>query len=148
MFAMFVDMKEILLVEDNPSDAKLTQIALKECKLPNSIVHLEDGVDALNYIFGKEKYSNRNVAETPVVILLDLKMPRVDGIEVLEKLKSDERTKHIPVTVFTSSQEHPDVEKCYALGVNSYVVKPVDFDEFCKVVKDLGQYWGGVNLPQ
>src|SRR4051794_16505008 len=131
---MVVEMKDILLVEDNPADATLTKRALRDCNLVNPVVHAEDGVEALDYIFCRGKYASRRISETPVIILLDLKMPKIDGIEVLEKIKSDERTKHIPVTVFTSSAESPDVQRCYALGVNSYVVKPLDFDSFRKVV--------------
>jgi two-component system response regulator len=140
-------MRDILLVEDNPADAQLTKLALKQCNLANKIVHVEDGEKALDYIFCKGDFASRSMEEAPILILLDLKMPKVDGIEVIEKIKGNERTKHIPITVFTSSAEHPDVQKCYALGVNSYVVKPLNFDSFNKVVLDVGLYWGVVNLP-
>lgn len=137
---MGAETQEILLIEDSPSDARLTIMALKEGKILNKIVHLKDGEEALNYIFSKEQYANRTMVN-PILILLDLKMPKVDGIEVLRKIKADERTKSIPVVVFSSSQEGPDVKECYALGVNSYIVKPMEFDEFSKVVTDLGLYW-------
>jgi len=139
--------EDILLVEDNPADAKLTLIGLKECHLSNRILHVEDGVEALDYIFCKGKYADRNITDLPVLVLLDLKMPKINGIEVLEKIRADERTKMIPVTVFTSSQEDPDVKRCYELGVNSYVVKPLDFDSFNKVISEVGLYWAVVNLP-
>lgn len=132
--------QEILLVEDSPSDAKLTIMALKEGKITNKIVHLKDGDEALNFMFCQGPYASRTMVN-PILILLDLKMPKVDGIEVLRKIKADPRTKTIPVVVFSSSQENPDIKECYALGVNSYIVKPLDFDEFSKVVKDLGLYW-------
>jgi two-component system response regulator len=142
------EIKTILLVEDNPADARLTTLALKESNIINAIHHVEDGEKALDYIFCRGEYLERNVNDSPVLILLDLKMPKVNGIEVLEKIKSDDRTKYIPVTVFTSSQEDPDVKKCYALGVNSYIVKPLDFDSFNKVIADVGLYWALLNhLP-
>src|ERR1700733_9508143 len=104
---MMAHIQDILLVEDNPADAKLTMIGLKECHLSNRVLHVEDGVEALDFIFCRGKFADRNIADLPVLILLDLKMPKVDGIEVLEKIRADERTKTIPVTVFTSSQEGP-----------------------------------------
>lgn len=140
--------QEILLVEDSPSDAKLTMMAMKEGNITNKIVHLKDGEEALNYIFSEGPYADRPMVN-PILILLDLKMPKVNGIEVLRKIKADERTKTIPVVVFSSSQEDPDVKECYALGVNSYIVKPMEFDEFSKVVTDLGLYWSLLNhVPQ
>lgn len=139
----------ILLVEDNPSDARLTIMALEERKLANKIVHVKDGQEALDYIFAQGTFSNRIMEDFPSVILLDLKMPKVSGIEVLQKIKSDERTKRIPVVVFSSSQEDPDVQACYNLGVNSYIVKPLDFDTFMKVVSEMGLYWMLINhLPE
>lgn len=132
---------EILLVEDNPSDAEMTIRALKKNNLANKIVHLGDGEEALDFIFGKGKFEGRNISNKPKVILLDLKMPKVDGIEVLRILKSDERTKVIPVVVLTSSKEDPDVLTCYNLGANSYIVKPVGFDSFIHAVSELGVYW-------
>lgn len=132
---------EILLVEDNMSDAELTIRALKKNNIVNNLIHLRDGVEAINYIFCKGKYSDRDINDIPKVILLDLKMPKINGIEVLEKIKSDERTKKIPIVILTSSREDPDIRDCYQLGVNSYIVKPVEFDDFLKAVSDLGLYW-------
>lgn len=133
---------EILLVEDNMSDAELTIRALKKNHLVNKLVHLKDGAEALDFIFGKDgDKEHLSTGRTPKVILLDLKMPKVDGIEVLRRIKSDERTKTIPVVVLTSSKEDPDIKTCYALGVNSYIVKPVEFEQFIKAVSELGLYW-------
>jgi two-component system response regulator len=132
---------EILLVEDNPQDAEMTLRALKKNKLANNIVHLKDGEEALDFLFGRGVYSGRNINNKPKLILLDLKMPKVDGIEVLEKIKSDENLKIIPVVMLTSSKEDPDIKRCYKLGSNSYIVKPVDFNDFIKVVAELGLYW-------
>jgi CheY-like chemotaxis protein len=126
---------EILLVEDNAADAKLTTIALQDANVSNKIVLLRDGKEALEYIFSKIDTS------IPKVIFLDLKMPKVNGNEVLAKLKQDARTRKIPVVMFTSSQEPRDIKECFDLGANSYVVKPVDYDDFSKVVKSMGQYW-------
>ena len=126
---------EILLVEDNAADAKLTTIALQEANVSNKIVLLRDGNEALEYIFGSIE------DRVPKVIFLDLKMPKVNGNEVLAKLKQDERTRKIPVVMFTSSQEPRDIKECFDLGANSYLVKPVDYDDFSKVVKSMGQYW-------
>jgi two-component system response regulator len=136
---------EILLVEDNMDDANLTIRALKKYNLVNKIQHAKDGAEALDFIFGQGIYLDRNVQTKPKMILLDLKMPKVNGIEVLRKLKSDERTKTIPVIVLTSSKEDPDIKTCYELGVNSYIVKPVDFDSFLKTVSDIGVYWMMMN---
>jgi two-component system response regulator len=136
---------EILLVEDNDNDAEMTIRALKKNNLANSLLHLSDGSEAIDYIFALGEYSNRHVEDTPRVIVLDLKMPKVGGMEVLKKLKSDERTQDIPVVVLTSSKEDPDIKKCYALGVNSYVVKPVEFEDFYKAISALGLYWMIVN---
>lgn len=132
---------EILLVEDNPSDAEMTIRALRKNNIANKVVHLKDGAEALDYIFGTGQYSGRNIANKPKVILLDLKMPKVDGIEVLRKVKSEDDTKTIPVVVLTSSKEDPDVRTCYDLGVNSYIVKPVGFENFSKAITELGLYW-------
>jgi two-component system, response regulator len=142
---MTVDVREILLVEDNMADARMTIMALEERKIANKIVHVKDGAEALDFIFARGQYESRKDKDLPVLILLDLKMPKVNGIEVLEAIKNDDRTRKIPVTVFTSSQEDPDVKRCYHLGVNSYVVKPLDFDSFNKVVQDIGLYWLVVN---
>ena len=133
---------EILLVEDNLNDAELTIRALRKHNMANNILHLKDGADALDFLFGTGEFQHRDtVNNKPKVILLDLKMPKVNGLEVLEKIKSEELTSTIPVVILTSSKEHPDVEKCYALGANSYIVKPVEFDSFLKAVSDLGFYW-------
>lgn len=136
---------EILLAEDNPDDAELTIRALKKHNLANRLVWVKDGAEALDFIFSTGRYADRPLSSVPKVILLDLKMPKVDGIEVLRKLKADERTSHIPVVVLTSSTESRDIDACYKLGVNSFVSKPVVFDEFIKTVSDLGFYWLLVN---
>lgn len=138
---------EILIIEDNINDAELTIRSLRKSNITNSIIHLKDGAEGLDFLFGKGQYESRNINQKPRVILLDLKMPKVDGIEVLEKIKTSELTRRIPVVVLTSSKEHPDVERCYQLGVNSYIVKPVDFNNFRKVVSDLGFYWMLLNQP-
>lgn len=138
---------EILLVEDNPYDAELALNALQKRHLANSIHHVEDGAQALDFVFARGKYSHRQIENGPKIILLDLKMPKVNGIEVLRQVKSDERTRKIPVVVLTSSKEDPDITTCYQLGVNSYIVKPVDFDNFFKAVEDLGLYWLLLNQP-
>jgi two-component system response regulator len=138
---------EILLIEDNVNDAELAMRALRKNNVAQHIVHLKDGAAALDFLFGKGKYKGRNLNNKPKVILLDLKMPKVSGLEVLEKITSNEQTKKIPVVVLTSSKEHPDVEKAYLLGANSYIVKPVDFDSFRKVVNELGIYWLQLNQP-
>lgn len=132
---------EILLVEDNPYDAELTLRALKEKGLANKLITFPDGVEALDFLFGHGKFAGRNLALRPKVIFLDLKLPRINGLEVLEKIRADERTKTIPVVILTSSQEESDIVKSYNLGVNSYMVKPVDFDKFIQVVEELGLYW-------
>ncbi len=139
---------EILLVEDNSSDAELAIRALKKNNIANKIVLVTDGEEALDFIFARRAYSERNVNNHPKVILLDLKLPKVDGLEVLKAIKSDERTKIIPVVVLTSSKEEEDMIKSYKLGVNSYITKPVDFDKFTESVRDLGLYWMLLNqLP-
>lgn len=136
---------EILIVEDNPDDAELTIRALKKQKLINNLIHLTDGAQALDFIFGTGEYSGRDISNLPKVILLDLKMPKVNGMEVLEKVKSDPRTKMIPVVILTSSAEDPDIKRSYELGANSYIVKPVEFNNFSKTVNELGMYWMVVN---
>lgn len=138
---------EILLVEDNPRDAELTIRALKKRNLANSLYHVEDGVEALDFLFARGKYSGRDIQDTPKVVLLDLKLPRIDGLEVLTAIKADERTQAIPVVVVTSSAEHPDVLKAYELGANSYVIKPVQFDAFMEAMVKVGIYWLMVNHP-
>jgi two-component system response regulator len=132
---------EIVLVEDNGSDAELTIRALKKKNLANNLIHLKNGAEALDFIFARGTYAGRDPYKVPKVMLLDLKMPKVDGLEVLAKIRADERTKKIPVVVLTSSKEDPDIEACYALGVNSYIVKPVEFDNFFQAVSELGLYW-------
>ncbi|MEX1122340.1 MAG: response regulator [Balneolales bacterium] len=136
---------EILLVEDNMSDAELAMRALKKKNLSNQLIHLKDGEEALEFIFAKGKFSDRDITKTPKMILLDLKMPRIDGIEVLRRIKEDERTKTIPVIVLTSSNEDPDIKRCYELGANSYIVKPVEFDGFLDSVTEVGLYWMLIN---
>lgn len=138
---------DILLIEDNLHDAELAIRALKKNNLVNNLIHLKDGAEALDFIFAEGEYAHRNKEHLPRVILLDLKMPKVNGIEVLERLKANEITKKIPVVILTSSKEDPDIQICYDLGVNSYVVKPVGFDEFVKAVSDLGLYWMILNQP-
>ena len=138
---------EILLVEDNINDAELAIRALLKNNITSYITHVKDGAVALDFLFGKGQYEGRNLNNRPKVILLDLKMPKVSGIEVLEQIKSNELTKKIPVVILTSSNEYTDVEKSYLLGANSYIVKPVDFESFRKTVKDMGIYWLMLNQP-
>jgi two-component system response regulator len=138
---------EILLVEDSPRDAELTIRALKKKNLANHLVHVADGAEALDFLFARGKYKDRDIGDTPKVILLDLKLPKVDGLEVLRMLKEDERLHTIPVVIVTSSTEDPDMETAYALGANSYVVKPVQFDNFFEAMSHLGIYWLLVNHP-
>jgi two-component system, response regulator len=138
---------DILLVEDNPNDVELTMMALKENNLANNVHVAKDGEEALEFIFSTGRYKNRVNNINPKVILLDLKLPKVDGIEVLRNLRSNERTKCIPVVILTSSREERDIVETYKLGVNSYIVKPVQFENFIKTVKELGLYWLVVNQP-
>ena len=138
---------EILLVEDNPADEELTLHALKANRLANSIQVVRDGAEALEFIFATDRYADRDVNHIPRVILLDLKLPFVDGLEVLRRIKGDERTRHIPVVVLTSSREERDVVESYRLGVNSYITKPVDFEQFTECVRSLGMYWLLLNQP-
>ncbi len=135
------DPVEILLVEDNPNDAELALYALEKNKLANHIEIVRDGADALDYIFCAGNYANRRFIDLPKLILLDLKLPKVDGIDVLRKVKADQRTKAIPVVMLTSSREERDIVESYRLGVNSYIVKPVDFEQFTKAVQQIGFYW-------
>ena len=138
---------EILLVEDNPNDAELTIHALQKNNLANRIEWLHDGAEALDFLFASGAYTGRDTNKVPKVILLDLKLPKVDGLEVLKRIKADERTRAIPVVVMTSSREDRDIVESYKLGVNSYVVKPVDFDQFAEAVRLLGFYWVLLNQP-
>ncbi|MBI2509342.1 MAG: response regulator [Betaproteobacteria bacterium] len=135
---------EILLVEDNPQDAELTMRALKKGGLANKLLWVKDGQQALDYLFRQGIYVSRDDA-VPRLVLLDLKMPRVDGIEVLKAIKADDRTRRIPVVIMTSSQEGKDVAQSYELGVNSYVVKPVEFNAFADVARQAGYYWLAIN---
>ena len=132
---------EILLVEDNPNDAELTLHALRRHKVANHVQLARDGQEALDFLFGEGAYRDRDTSRIPRVILLDLKLPKVDGLEVLARVKKDPRTKTIPVAVLTSSREDRDIVESYELGVNSYIVKPVDFEQFTEAVRHLGLYW-------
>lgn len=138
---------EIIIVEDNLHDAELTIRALRKNKLSNNLLHLKDGAEALDFIFGEGEYAHREIDVFPKVILLDIKMPKVDGIQVLTRLKKEEKTKLIPVVILTSSKEHPDIEICYKLGASSYIVKPVEFEGFMKAIADIGFYWLLFNSP-
>lgn len=138
---MIINEVEILLVEDNMSDAELAIRALKKKNLANNLVHLKNGAEALDFIFAQGAFAGRDPHRMPKFILLDLKMPKIDGLEVLAKLRADARTKNIPIVVLTSSKEDPDISACYALGVNSYIVKPVEFENFSEAVSELGLYW-------
>lgn len=139
------DEVEILLVEDNPTDAELTMEALREAKLVNHLVWVKDGAEALDFIFRKGAFAGRAANSFPSVILLDLRLPKVDGLEVLQQLKADEKTRKIPVVVLTSSNEDRDIMRSYEQGVNSFVSKPVGFEEFARVVSQLGMYWLLIN---
>jgi two-component system, response regulator len=133
---------EVLLVEDNPTDAELTIRALQKHNMANNLFHVKNGADALDFIFGTGKYiDSRDVSFIPKVIFLDIQMPKMNGIEVLQKIKADPRTRLMPVVVLTSSRESPDIQECYDLGVNSYIVKPVNFEGFATAVQNLGVYW-------
>jgi two-component system response regulator len=132
---------DILIVEDNPNDALLTIRSLKENNLANNIVHVRDGQEALDYLFAEGIYRDRDPLNLPKAILLDLKLPKLDGLQVLARIRGDERMKCIPVVILTSSQENGDLSRCYQLGANSYIVKPVDFESFSEAIKQLGLYW-------
>jgi two-component system, response regulator len=138
---------EILIVEDNPRDAELTLRALRKNNLANSVLIAEDGAEALDFFLCRNRFEGRNFNNPPKVVLLDLKLPKVSGLEVLRIVKKDKRTMHIPIVVVTSSREEPDMKEAYELGVNSYVVKPVDFDQFINAMSSLGLYWLLVNEP-
>jgi two-component system response regulator len=138
---------EVLIVEDNPRDAELTLRALLRNNLANNVFIAKDGAEAIDFFFCRGKYSERSLKRPPKVVLLDLKLPKVSGLEVLRIVKSDKRTSHIPIVIVTSSNQEPDIEEAYSLGVNSYVVKPVDFDQFVNAMSSLGLYWLLVNEP-
>lgn len=138
---------DVLLVEDNPSDAELTVRALKKQGFANEIFHVEDGEQALDFLFCRGEYSNRSIDQPVKVVLLDLKLPKVNGLEVLREVKANPATSRIPVVILTSSREDPDISTAYELGANSYVVKPVDFDDFIKAVQNTGLFWLLVNEP-
>ncbi len=138
---------EILLVEDTPNDAELTLRALRKHNLANRVHWVKDGAEALDFLFAQGESSGRDFKDRPKVVFLDLKLPKVDGLEVLHAVKSDENTRTIPVVVLTSSHEEQDVVRSYQYGVNSYIVKPVDFDKFVQAVSELGLYWVLLNRP-
>ena len=135
------DETDVILVEDNPNDAELTMRALRKAVARERLAHVDDGVKAIDLVFGADGLLARSKVRLPRMILLDLKLPKVDGLEVLRRLKADERTRQIPVVVLTSSKEERDIEESYRLGVNSYIVKPIDFSAFVDVVADIGLYW-------
>jgi two-component system response regulator len=140
-----LDPVDILLVEDNPQDAELTMRALKKRNLANRLFVVEDGAEALDFIFCRGRYAERDIAHSPKVVLLDVKLPKLNGLEVLREIKAGQRTRSIPVVMVTSSREDPDIRTAYELGANSYVVKPVEFDAFMEVMSHLGFYWLLVN---
>jgi CheY-like chemotaxis protein len=140
------DLRPILLVEDNPRDLELTLAALAKCQLANDIVITRDGAEALDYLYCRGEHAERDPGD-PAVVLLDLKLPKVDGLEVLEKVKSDSARRQIPVVMLTSSREERDLVKSYELGVNAFVVKPVDFNAFFEAIQDLGMFWAILNEP-
>jgi CheY-like chemotaxis protein len=141
-----MNLRHILLAEDDPRDAKLTMAALSEFNLANQVTIVHDGAQALDFLYCRGQFENRE-GGNPVAVLLDLKMPKVDGLEVLTVIKSDPSLKTVPIIMLTSSRETPDLEQCYTQGVNAYVVKPVDFGEFAKAVKQLGIFWAAINEP-
>lgn len=144
---MIVDDIEILLVEDNPADVELTLHAFKKHKVTNKIHVVRDGAEALEFLFGTGAYAGRNVNRVPKLVLLDLKLPKVDGLEVLRQIRADPHTAHIPVTILTASREERDIAEGYNLHVNSYIVKPVDFEQFTEAARILGMYWLLLNQP-
>ncbi|HEX7901737.1 MAG TPA: response regulator [Planctomycetota bacterium] len=138
---------EILLVEDNPADAEMALRAFERSHVANQVFHVEDGAEALDFLFAAGKHAARKASPQPRLVLLDLKLPKIDGLEVLKRIKSDERTRMTPVVVMTSSREERDIVESYKLGVNSYIVKPVDFEKFVQAVENLGLYWLLLNEP-
>jgi two-component system response regulator len=139
--------KLVLLVEDNPTDEKLTLRAFKKSGVANEIFVVRDGAEALDYLFAKEKYAGRDPNILPALVMLDLNLPRIDGLEVLQRIRADERTKRVPVVILTASKEHEDIARGYAFGANAYVRKPVDFAEFAEAAKTLGLFWLLLNEP-
>ncbi|WP_447650105.1 response regulator [Pseudomonas abietaniphila] len=139
-------LKPILLVEDNPNDLELTLVALERSQLANEVIVLRDGAEALDYLFRHNQYQDR-AAGNPAVLLLDLKLPKLDGLEVLKAIRESDDLRSIPVVMLTSSREEPDLQRAYALGVNAYVVKPVEFKEFVSAISDLGIFWAVLNEP-
>ncbi|RFZ86737.1 response regulator [Shinella sp. WSJ-2] len=140
------ELRPILLVEDNPRDLELTLTALEKCQIANDIVVARDGAEALDFLYLSGSHAGRDAGD-PAVVLLDLKLPKVDGLEVLEKVKRDENLRHVPIVMLTSSREEQDLVKSYELGVNAFVVKPVEFNQFFKAIQDLGVFWALLNEP-
>lgn len=143
-----MSLQDILLVEDNPDDVELTRIAFAEAGIDRRLAVVRDGAEALDYLFARGAYTDREGAEPPAIVLLDLNLPKLDGREVLQGIRSDARTRDLPVVVLTTSDEPFDVEASYALGVNSYIRKPVEFEQFVEVVKQIGLYWLVLNQPR
>ena len=144
---MHKNAKIVLLVEDNPSDVALTRRAFAKCRIANELIVTGDGQEALDYLFGEGVHAGRDVADLPLVVLMDIKLPRVDGLEALKRIRADERTRRLPVVILTSSTEERDVAMGYDLGVNSYIRKPVDFAQFYAAIENLGLYWLVLNEP-
>lgn len=140
--------KEILLVEDNPDDVELTRLAFEEANIANPLIAVSDGAEALDYLFARGRHDGRNAADLPSIVLLDLNLPKVDGREVLQAIRAEPATRDLPVIVLTTSAEPFDVEASYALGVNSYIQKPVDFEQFVSAVRQVGLYWLVLNHPR
>jgi CheY-like chemotaxis protein len=140
------ELRPVLLVEDNPKDLELTLAALERCQLANEIVVARDGEEALDFLYGRGPFDGRTDGD-PTVVLLDLKLPKIDGLEVLQRVKNDPELRHIPVVMLTSSREEQDLVRSYELGVNAFVVKPVEFTEFFKAIQDLGVFWAILNEP-
>jgi two-component system, response regulator len=142
-----VNYKVLLLVEDNPSDIDLTRRAFQRCHIANQMVIVQDGQEALDFLFGAGVYAGRNISDLPALILLDLKLPKIDGLEVLRQIRATEHTRRLPVVILTTSQEEQDIAASYDLGANSYIRKPVDFSQFTEAILHLGLYWLVINEP-